>query len=154
MNWTTYRFDELTARKLYEILKLRVDVFIVEQNCPYPELDGLDQESIHLAYTENERILAYARLVPAGVKYGQPSIGRVIVHPDARSRGLAKELLTRSIDYIFSEWEPQEIQLQGQVYLQKFYESFGFVAVSDAYDEDGIPHVDMKLAKNKIDAPK
>lgn len=152
MNWTTYHFDELTARKLYEILKLRVDVFIVEQNCPYPELDGLDQESIHLAYTENDRILAYARLVPAGVKYGLPSIGRVIVHPDARSRGLAKELLTRSIDYIFSEWEPQEIQLQGQVYLQKFYESFGFVPVSPAYDEDGIPHVDMKLSKNKIDA--
>lgn len=147
MNWTTYHFDELEARKLYEILKLRVDVFIVEQNCPYPELDGLDQESIHMAYTESDRILAYARLVPAGVKYGDPSIGRVIVHPDARSRGLAKELLTRSIDYIFSEWQPEEIQLQGQVYLQKFYESFGFVPVSGAYDEDGIPHVDMKLIK-------
>lgn len=152
MNWTTYRFDEFSARKLYEILKLRVDVFIVEQNCPYPELDGLDQESIHMDYTENGRILAYARLVPAGVKYDLPSIGRVIVHPDARSRGLAKELLTRSIDYIFSEWEPEEIQLQGQVYLQKFYESFGFVPVSEAYDEDGIPHVDMKLGKKIIDA--
>lgn len=152
MNWTTYHFDEFSAKKLYEILKLRVDVFIVEQNCPYPELDGLDQESIHMDYTENGRVLAYARLVPAGVKYDLPSIGRVIVHPDARSRGLAKELLTRSIDYIFSEWEPEEIQLQGQVYLQKFYESFGFVPISEAYDEDGIPHVDMKLGKKKIDA--
>ena len=105
-----------------------------------------------MAYTENGRILAYARLVPAGVKYSLPSIGRVIVHPDARGRGLAKELLERSIDYIFSEWNPDGIQLQGQVYLQDFYESFGFVPVSEAYDEDGIPHVDMQLAKNKIDA--
>ncbi|MGO1060448.1 GNAT family N-acetyltransferase [Planococcus sp. FY231025] len=152
MNWTTNHFEEFTVKKLYEILKLRVDVFIVEQNCPYPELDGLDEESIHMAYTEDGRILAYARLVPAGVKYSLPSIGRVIVHPDARGRGLAKELLTRSIDYIFSEWNPDGIQLQGQVYLQDFYESFGFIPVSEAYDEDGIPHVDMQLAKNKIDA--
>lgn len=150
MDWNTYQFDDLTSRKLYDFLKLRVDVFIVEQDCPYHELDGLDQESIHMAYTENDRTLAYARLVPAGVKYGVPSIGRVIVHPDARSRGLAKELLAKSIDYIFTEWQAEEIQLQGQVYLKRFYESFGFVPVSEEYDEDGIPHVDMKLAKNKI----
>lgn len=150
MDWNTYHFDELTARKLYEFLKLRVDVFIVEQECPYPELDNLDQESIHMAYTENGRTLAYARLVPEGVKYGLPSIGRVIVHPDARSRGLAKQLLEKSIDYILKEWEADEIQLQGQVYLKGFYESFGFVPISEEYDEDGIPHVDMKLTKNKM----
>lgn len=150
MDWNTYHFDELTARKLYEFLKLRVDVFIVEQECPYPELDNLDQESIHMAYTENGRTLAYARLVPGGVKYDLPSIGRVIVHPDARSRGLAKQLLEKSIDYILMEWEADEIQLQGQVYLKSFYESFGFVPISEEYDEDGIPHVDMKLTKNKM----
>lgn len=150
MDWNTYRFDELTASKLYEFLKLRVDVFIVEQDCPYPELDNLDQESIHMAYTENGRTLAYARLVPGGVKYDLPSIGRVIVHPDARSRGLAKQLLEKSIDYILMEWEANEIQLQGQVYLKGFYESFGFVPISEEYDEDGIPHVDMKLTKNKM----
>ncbi|MBB5181661.1 ElaA protein [Planomicrobium koreense] len=150
MDWNTYHFDELTARKLYEFLKLRVDVFIVEQDCPYPELDNLDQESIHMAYTENGRTLAYARLVPGGVKYGLPSIGRVIVHPDARSRGLAKQLLEKSIDYILKEWKADEIQLQGQVYLKGFYESFGFVPISEEYDEDGIPHVDMKLTKNKM----
>ena len=147
MDWNTYHFDELTARKLYEFLKLRVDVFIVEQECPYPELDNLDQESIHMAYTENGRTLAYARLVPGGVKYDLPSIGRVIVHPDARSRGLAKQLLEKSIDYILMEWKANEIQLQGQVYLKGFYESFGFVPMSEEYDEDGIPHVDMKLTK-------
>ena len=144
MNWKTYHFDDLSAGKLYEILKLRVDVFVVEQECPYPELDGLDQESVHIEYEENGKTLAYARLVPAGVKYGIPSIGRVIVHPEARGRGLAKELMAHSIDYILSEWQAKEIQLQGQVYLQEFYQNLGFQPVSEAYDEDGIPHVDMK----------
>ncbi|TWT24640.1 GNAT family N-acetyltransferase [Planomicrobium sp. CPCC 101110] len=144
MNWKTYHFNDLSVGKLYEILKLRVDVFVVEQECPYPELDGLDQESIHLEYAEGGKTLAYARLVPAGVKYEIPSIGRVIVHPEARGRGLAKQLMTHCMEYILSEWKAEEIQLQGQVYLQEFYESFGFQPVSEAYDEDGIPHVDMK----------
>ena len=150
MNWKTYRFDELTARKLYEVLKLRVDVFVVEQNCPYPELDDLDQLSIHLLYSENDEVLAYARLVPAGVKYELPSIGRVIVRGDARGRGFAKQLLERSINYILTEWDAPAIQLQGQVYLQEFYQSFGFQSISDSYDEDGIPHVDMKLTHSEL----
>ena len=148
MDWKTYRFDDLTARKLYEVLKLRVDVFVVEQNCPYPELDNLDQQSVHLLYSEKGEVLAYARLVPANVKYDLPSIGRVIVHESARGRGLAKKLLERSIDYLLEEWQAQGIQLQGQVYLQEFYESFGFQSISDSYDEDGIPHVDMQLTRN------
>ncbi|TWT02233.1 GNAT family N-acetyltransferase [Planomicrobium sp. CPCC 101079] len=144
MNWKTYHFNELSVGKLYEILKLRVNVFVVEQECPYPELDDLDQESVHLEYAEGGKTLAYARLVPAGVKYDIPSIGRVIVHPEARGRGLAKQLMNHCMEYILSEWQAKEIQLQGQVYLQEFYESFGFQPVSEAYDEDGIPHVDMK----------
>ncbi|PKH11633.1 GNAT family N-acetyltransferase [Planomicrobium sp. MB-3u-38] len=147
MTWKFYDFDELTAAELYEMLKLRVDVFVVEQNCPYPELDGLDQKSIHLAYKEDGRILAYARLVPGELKYGVPSIGRVIVSPDARGRGLARELMNKSIGFIFNEWQPEAIRLQGQVYLKEFYQSFGFDPISDVYDEDGIPHVDMKLDK-------
>lgn len=148
MNWNTYRFDELSAGKLYEFLKLRVDVFVVEQNCPYPELDNLDQASIHLACGEVDRTLAYARLVPAGVKYSIPSIGRVLVHREARNQGLAKRLMEHAVDYILNEWQADEIQLQGQVYLQKFYESFGFMPISEPYDEDGIPHIDMKFSKN------
>lgn len=150
MTWKTYQFDELPARDLYDVLKLRVDVFVVEQNCPYPELDNLDQQSLHLLYSENGIILAYARLVPGGIKYDLPSIGRVIVREEARGRGLAKQLLERSIDYILTEWQVQSIQLQGQVYLQEFYESFGFRTTSDSYDEDGIPHVDMKLIRNQM----
>ncbi|ANU15083.1 putative acetyltransferase [Planococcus halocryophilus Or1] len=147
MDWKVYQFDDLSARKLYDVLKLRVDVFVVEQNCPYPELDGLDQRSVHLLCSEKEDVLAYARLVPAGAKYEVPSIGRVIVHKDARGRGLAKELLERSIDYISNEWHAEAIKLQGQVYLKEFYESFGFQSISESYDEDGIPHVDMKRTR-------
>lgn len=148
MDFKIYQFDELSARKLYDVLKLRVDVFVVEQNCPYPEIDGLDQQSIHLLYNENDTIVAYARLVPAGLKYEFPSIGRVIVHEDARGRGLAKQLLEKSINYISEQWQAQTIQLQGQVYLQEFYQSFGFQPTSESYDEDGIPHVDMQWTRN------
>lgn len=147
LTWKLYRFEELTAAELYEMLKLRVDVFVVEQNCPYPELDNLDQQSVHLAYREDGKILAYARLVPGEIKYGVPSIGRVIVNPAARGRGLARELMNRSIDFIFTEWQPSEIRLQGQLYLKEFYQSFGFNSISDVYDEDGIPHLDMQLDK-------
>lgn len=150
MDWKTYHFEELTTKDLYEVLKLRVDVFVVEQNCPYPELDNLDQQSIHLLCREDGVIQSYARLVPAGAKYDLPSIGRVIVRKEARGRGLAKELLERSIDYILTEWKSKAIQLQGQVYLQEFYQSFGFQPVSESYDEDGIPHVDMKLTNSKM----
>ncbi|ALS79763.1 MULTISPECIES: GNAT family N-acetyltransferase [Planococcus] len=148
MDFKIYQFDDLSARTLYDVLKLRVDVFVVEQNCPYPEIDGLDQQAIHLLYSENDAILAYARLVPAGLKYEFPSIGRVIVHKEARGRGLAKQLIEKSIDYISEQWQAQAIQLQGQVYLQEFYQSFGFQPTSESYDEDGIPHVDMKWTRN------
>lgn len=151
MTWKVHKFDELTAAELYEMLKLRVDVFVVEQNCPYPELDGLDQQSIHLSYKENGEILAYARLVPAEIKYGVPSIGRVIVSPKARGRGLARKLMRRCLDFIFTEWQPEAVQLQGQVYLKEFYRSFGFEPISEEYDEDGIPHLDMRLEGGKKD---
>lgn len=144
MAWKSYQFDDFTAQALYNILKLRVEVFVVEQNCPYPELDGLDEVSTHIVYEEGGEVLAYARLVPAGKKYDVPSIGRVIVRQEARGRGLAKELLERSIRYIDEQWKEPEIQLQGQEYLKDFYGSFGFEAISEVYDEDGIPHIDMK----------
>lgn len=147
MAWHTYTFEELSGAELYEIIKLRVDVFVVEQECAYPELDNLDQHCLHLMYRENGKVSAYARLVPAGLKYDIPSIGRVIVDRDARGRGLAKLLVAKCIDVIHSEWGAQEIQLQGQVYLQNFYQSFGFQPISEVYDEDGIPHIDMKLVK-------
>ncbi len=147
MSWYHYKFEDLTTDELYEVLKLRVEVFVVEQNCPYPEIDGLDQQSVHLLYKENGKMLAYARLVPEGAKYDVPSIGRVIVREEARGKGLAKQLMEKSIAYITDEWQATAIKLQGQVYLKEFYRSFGFDAISDPYDEDGIPHLDMEWSR-------
>jgi ElaA protein len=141
--WNIQTFDELTVKQLYTYLQLRVNVFIVEQNCPYPELDGFDADAIHLAFIENEKLMAYARILPQGVKYNRISIGRVIVEKDARGRGLAKELMKESLGFIQKKWPQQEVQLQAQSHLRNFYGAFGFEPISDEYDEDGIPHVDM-----------
>jgi len=141
--WTIKSFQELSTSELYSILQLRVNVFIVEQSCPYPELDGYDADTLHLEYIENDELLAYARILPPGIKYDRASIGRVIVNGKARGKGLAKQLMERSIANIEQRWPGEEIQLQAQTYLKEFYASFGFKEVSPEYDEDGIPHVDM-----------
>lgn len=143
MMWKVQKFEELTVKQLYTYLQFRVNVFIVEQQCPYPELDGYDEEAFHLAYIENEKLLAYARILPEGVKYNRVSIGRVIVNQEVRGRGIAKELMKQSLSFIQQKWPQQEVQLQAQTHLRDFYGSFGFEAVSEDYDEDGIPHVDM-----------
>lgn len=141
--WNVQKFEELTVKQMYTYLQLRVNVFVVEQQCPYPELDGYDEEAFHLAYIENEKLLAYARILPKGVKYNRISIGRVIVDQEVRGRGVAKELMKKSLSVIQQKWPQQEVQLQAQSHLRDFYGSFGFEAVSDDYVEDGIPHVDM-----------
>ena len=141
--WNIQTFEELTVKQLYTYLQLRVNVFIVEQNCPYPELDGYDADAFHLAFTENEKLMAYARILPKGVKYKRISIGRVIVEKEARGKGLAKELMKESLSFIQKKWPQQEVQLQAQSHLRNFYGAFGFESISDEYDEDGIPHVDM-----------
>jgi ElaA protein len=141
--WIIKSFNELTTIELYSYLQLRVNVFIVEQSCPYPELDGYDLDSYHLTYIENDEVLAYARILPAGIKYQRISIGRVIVDQKSRGRGLAKELMNQAIEFSREKWPNTDIQLQAQTYLKHFYGSFGFIEISEEYDEDGIPHVDM-----------
>ena len=141
--WTSKSFQELSTTELYSYLQLRVNVFIVEQSCPFPDLDGYDFDSFHLAYIENNELLAYSRILPPGIKYNRASIGRVIVKEKARGRGLAKQLMEQSIVTTEQKWPGVEIQLQAQTYLRNFYGSFGFKEVSEEYDEDGIPHVDM-----------
>ncbi|QBP40011.1 GNAT family N-acetyltransferase [Paenisporosarcina antarctica] len=141
--WRIKSFQELTTTELYTYLQLRVNVFIVEQSCPYPELDGYDMDSYHFSYIENDELLAYARVLPSGVKYNCVSIGRVIVDKKSRGRGLAKQLMEQAISFIHEQWPIADIQLQAQAHLKHFYGSFGFEAISDEYDEDGIPHVDM-----------
>jgi len=141
--WRIKSFQELSTTELYTYLQLRVNVFIVEQSCPYPELDGYDVDSYHISYIENDELLAYARVLPSGVKYNYVSIGRVIVVKKSRGIGLAKQLMKQAISFIHEKWPNADIQLQAQAHLTHFYGSFGFVAISEEYDEDGIPHVDM-----------
>lgn len=155
-NFTLKSFDELTTRELYDILALRTDIFVVEQTCPYPEIDYKDIGSLHLFIRENDlehndklgnRIVAYLRILPRGFSYPEVSIGRVAVREDFRSLGLARMMLNTAIKYIAEELGESEIQIGAQAYLIDFYKSLGFVPVSDIYLEDNIPHIDM-LKKN------
>lgn len=143
MDWSYQKFDELSGYDLYELLRLRVDVFIVEQECPYHEIDGHDYEAIHVSWRDDKGIAAYARLLPGGVKYEEPSIGRVIVRKDLRGTGLADKLMSSATHYVLTEWQPKKIRLQAQTHLAAFYGRHGFEVISASYLEDGIPHVDM-----------
>ena len=143
MEWSYQNFNALSGSEVYEVLQLRVSVFVVEQACPYQEIDGYDQASIHISCRDEKGIAAYARLLPAGVKYPDPSIGRVIVRNDLRGSGLADKLMTAALDYVVREWSPKKVKLQAQQHLEGFYIRHGFETISKPYVEDTIPHVDM-----------
>ena len=139
-------FQQLTTTELYQVLKLRVDVFVVEQACAYPELDNLDMnhDTRHILFYEGEVLLAYARcLAPKLVFDTNPAIGRVIVSKAGRGRGLAKELMLFAIKESETSWPNKDIKLSAQTYLLDFYKSLGFTPTGEAYLEDGIEHQDM-----------
>lgn len=143
LEWRVQRFEELDAATLYALLAARVDVFVVEQTCPYPELDGRDSDALHLSGWQDGDVVGYARLVPPGGRFSEPSIGRVLTTSASRGTGLGRGLMRRAIEAVESEWPGRNIRLSAQQHLEAFYGSLGFVADSDVYDEDGIPHVDM-----------
>lgn len=143
IHWHTKAFEELTLDELYDIMQLRINIFVVEQNCPYPELDGKDKNCLHVFATQGGKVVAYARIVPPGLSYKEISIGRVVVHADHRKDGLGRILIDLTLEKIEEEFSVQPIQIGAQTYLKKFYSSFGFEPVSEEYLEDGIPHVDM-----------
>ncbi|RST77605.1 GNAT family N-acetyltransferase [Siminovitchia acidinfaciens] len=145
MEWMVKTFDELTTGELYSILQERVDVFVVEQKCIYRELDGFDQASYHLYASNQNEIIAYARILFPGTAYKELSVGRVLVKEPYRGNGLATELVTRALDFIRTELKEKVVKLQAQEYLLPFYASFGFTAVSEVYLDEGIPHADMIL---------
>ncbi|WP_421377927.1 GNAT family N-acetyltransferase [Bacillus salacetis] len=147
MSWNLKKFDELTNTELYNLLKERTQVFVVEQNCPYLEVDGKDPFSYHLYKEDNEEIIAYLRILPAGVSYQEVSIGRVFVKKEYRGQGLAEELMSKGLEFIQKELNETTVKIQAQDYLRRFYNSFGFQAISETYLEDNIPHVDMLLQK-------
>ncbi|MGM0751725.1 MAG: GNAT family N-acetyltransferase [Bacillota bacterium] len=147
MNWKLKSFNELSTHELYGILQVRTQVFVVEQQCPYMEVDGKDLHAYHLYKEENGEVVAYARLLPPGVSYKEPSIGRVLVKEDYRGKGLASELVKRGLDFIHDKLGERIVKIQAQEYLREFYGSYGFRAITETYLDDGIPHIDMILQK-------
>lgn len=144
MEWIVKSFEELTNSELYRILQLRSAVFVVEQNCVYQDIDGYDIEAAHLFVKKGEDIIACSRLLPAGTVYKEEaSFGRIVVDLDERKGGFGRDLVSKSLDVLIKDWKETRIKIQAQVYIKHFYRSFGFKEVSEAYLEDGIPHVDM-----------
>jgi len=141
--WRCARFDELTSRELHDAFQLRSDVFVVEQACPFLDIDGVDPACWHLLGTQDGKLAAYARLVPPGVKYPEPSIGRVVTSRAARRSGAGRALMREAVDRAVRLWPGQRLRIGAQMYLKAFYESFGFAQSSDPYDEDGIVHIEM-----------
>lgn len=145
LRWHDKPFSELTTGELYAIVALRERVFVVEQNCAYLDADGIDLQCRHLwaeGGAEDGAIHAYCRIVPAGLKFAEIAIGRVITAPEARGTGLGKELMRRGI----AACGAGTIRIGAQAHLERFYNELGFVRASDLYDEDGIPHLEMLRA--------
>lgn len=144
LHWSLKKFDALTPHELYAILHLRSQVFVVEQNCVFLEMDYKDQHCHHLMGWQQEELVAYTRLVPPGVSYeGYPSIGRVATAASVRGMGAGKLLMEKSIQELESLYGRMPIRIGAQLYLHRFYASFGFVQSSEVYDEDGIDHIEM-----------
>jgi ElaA protein len=143
LNWNCKTFEQLSVHELYAILRLRTEIFVVEQTCVFQDMDNKDQLCYHICGLHNNELVAYTRLVPAGVAYPEASIGRVITAPSARGTGAGRALMQYSIEKLYELWGRQPIKIGAQLYLKKFYESFGFEQTSDIYIEDGIPHIEM-----------
>jgi len=149
MNLEIKKFDELTIFELYEILRIRSEIFVVEQNCVYNDPDNKDLDAVHIMIKEENHIVAYIRVLKPGVSYKDAaSIGRVLVIKEARKKGLARKIVQVGIDYIKENFKNDKITIGAQEYLKTFYESLEFVGISEVYLEDGIPHLDMTYKNN------
>ncbi|MDO3642038.1 GNAT family N-acetyltransferase [Mucilaginibacter sp. L3T2-6] len=139
-------FDELTVYQLYQILKLRSAIFVLEQQCLYQDMDDKDQQCYHLMIFEDNQLAAYTRLLPAGLSFKEVSIGRVITNQAFRGRGLARKIMQQSIEACYELFGKQPIRIGAQLYLKDFYGSLGFIQQGEMYLEDDIPHIEMLLA--------
>ena len=144
MRWTCLRFEELSVRQLYDVLALRSEVFVVEQNCVFQDIDGLDPQTWHLLGEDGGKLAAYTRLIPPGVKAPDALIGRVVTAPAARGGGTGRLLMTEAVAQCERLWPGQAITLHAQAHLERFYGSFGFEPAGAQYLEDGIPHIEMR----------
>ena len=136
-------FNELSKEELYQLLRLRQEVFILEQDCPYIDADNTDQSAMHLLCFERDDLVGYLRAFPEKVKYEYPSIGRVVIKISHRSKGLGVALMRESMDYVKRQFKAKKIIISAQYRLRGFYESLGFIAVGEIYLEDNIDHIEM-----------
>ncbi|MBL7951166.1 MAG: GNAT family N-acetyltransferase [Flavobacteriales bacterium] len=141
--WTIRSFEDLTVQQLHDLLRLRVDVFVVEQHCPYPELDGADHDATHLLLHDASGLVAYARVLPPGTD-GLPHIGRVVVRMDRRGQGIASALMQQALTVVEARHGTKRSALAAQAHLERFYAQHGFRRTGADYLLDGIPHVDMR----------
>lgn len=146
--WSLARFDELSPQALYALLQLRSEVFVLEQGCAFQDLDGLDAQALHLLGRSEASgtLLAYARCLPAGLKYREASIGRVVCRASARGTGMGHALIHQALECLTSQWGVQSIRIGAQARLEDFYRQYGFVPDGAPYDEDGIAHIEMVRA--------
>ena len=145
MKVETKKFSELSVSELYELLKLRTEIFVVEQECIYQDMDGKDSLAVHLLGKEDEKIIAYTRIFGPGDYYDQPCIGRVVVDKKRRGEEKGKAIMEASIKYVRKNYSNKKIILSAQKYLEKFYKDLGFFVEGEEYLEDGIPHQRMIL---------
>jgi ElaA protein len=141
--WEIKAFDALSVHELYDLLRLRSEVFVVEQNCVYLDLDGKDKLSLHLMGAFDGKIVAHARLLDAGISFENASIGRVVVDPKYRDKKWGHDLMREAIAGVKAHFNKTKITIGAQLYLKKFYESHGFVTTSEVYLEDDIEHIEM-----------
>lgn len=142
-HWQISEFPELNAAQLYAALRLREQVFILEQACLYPDLDNRDQSAVHLLGWRDGEVVAYLRCLAPGSQHSESVLGRVVVCPLQRHARLGSELVRRGIDHNLSRWPAYNIRIHAQAHLQGFYTELGFVAEGELFDEDGIPHIQM-----------
>lgn len=148
IDWTAKEFQELSVSELYELLALRAEVFVVEQECAYQDLDGKDQQSIHLLGYAEDKLVAYARILDKGVSYKDyASIGRVITSPIIRGSGAGYELMKQANATLVAAYGAQPIKISAQAHLQAFYGKLGYEGIGEEYLEDGIPHRAMVKMK-------
>ena len=143
VTWILKKFDDLSLHELYAILQLRNEVFAIEQNCVYPDLDNKDQPAYHLMGWNNDKLVAYTRIMPPGIAYPEPSIGRVVTSPSVRGKGIGRQLMEKSVKHIYKIYGITPIKISSQLYLKKFYTDLGFHPTSEVYHEDGIEHIKM-----------
>lgn len=149
IHWQIKSFEQLNNLHLYKILQLRINVFMLEQNCLYPECDDKDIYSYHIFGIDENEVIAYARLIPPAISYPEASIGRVIVAESHRGKKIGELLMQRAIDSLDNDYPSTNIRISAQTHLQGFYQKLGFHSIGEPYLEDNIPHIEMLLNKKQ-----